>query len=83
MALEWARVLKNDGVKVHLIDPGRVQTKLGVVGDQRNDDSGLKNKKATGALPAHIPADFIKRVAEGEKDDQQGLLHSMQGVQPW
>ena len=75
MALEWARILKNDGVKVFCLDPGLLATELGGVEPE--------SMKAGGALDVSVGADFVVSVAEGQWDENAGRLIGKDGVQPW
>ncbi|ORY26956.1 hypothetical protein BCR39DRAFT_469823 [Naematelia encephala] len=75
MALEWARLLKNDGVKVFLIDPGRLATGLG------GEDPASARKSGAGE-----PIDggrLVKSVIEGDRDEDEGVLITKGGVIPW
>lgn len=75
IARDWARVLKEDGVKVHIIDPGLTATKF----------AGGTPERATsmGAHHPSIPAKLMAEVIEGQHDDHQGVLLSLVGVRGW
>ena len=74
MMAEWARILKEDGVKVWCISPGFLATGLG--GDQE------ANKKS-GALDPTVGANFIRDVVEGARDQDCGKVIRRDNVQPW
>lgn len=74
MMREWERTLREDGVKVWCISPGRLATGLG--GDPE------ANKKG-GALDPAIGGDFIKDVVEGKRDEDVGKVIRKDSVQPW
>jgi NAD(P)-dependent dehydrogenase (short-subunit alcohol dehydrogenase family) len=81
VATEWARVLRNDGVKVFNISPGFLNTGLG-------DDRGTnerREKAAMGAIDPAIGGQFCADVVEGKIDEQawppKVLRKTM--VQPW
>lgn len=74
MVREWARVLKEDGVKVLAVSPGYLATGLG--GDRE------MNRKM-GAIEPSIGANFVRSVVEGERDADVGLVVRKDGVQPW
>jgi NAD(P)-dependent dehydrogenase (short-subunit alcohol dehydrogenase family) len=50
VALEWSRILKNDGVIVHLIDPGMMKTGFGGVPAEQKPKhpSPSRDKRDTG-----------------------------------
>ena len=73
MALEWARVLRNDGVIVHIVDPGQMQTGFG----------GTKAELKTGHPHPSISAGFVKEVLEGKHDEDKEKLLAKSGVIPW
>lgn len=57
MILEWMRVLKHDGMKIHIIDPGFLATDLG-----GGDVEVLRSK---GAQEPIVGGMFIRTVVEG------------------
>lgn len=71
MALEWARVLGNDRVKVFVIDPGRLAT--GLEGEEAEDA-----RKSAAEDPV-VGGRFVRSVIEGERDGDQGWDHSVVG----
>ncbi|KAL9621342.1 MAG: hypothetical protein Q9160_004233 [Pyrenula sp. 1 TL-2023] len=75
MMREWYRILKGDGVKVWCVSPGMLATGLGGGGAQALKEMGAADP-ATGAA-------FVRRVVEGERDKDVGLVVSSGGVQPW
>ncbi|KAL6787275.1 NAD(P)-binding protein [Trichoderma sp. SZMC 28012] len=74
MMREWARVLKEDKVKVCAVSPGLLVTGLG--GDQ-------ELLRQMGAIDPQIGAELVTSVIEGERDTDMGLVINMAGVQPW
>ncbi|KAF5012138.1 hypothetical protein FDECE_1787 [Fusarium decemcellulare] len=74
MMREWARILKEDGVKVWGISPGFLATGLG--GD-------LERNKELGAVDPSIGANFVRDVVEGARDQDTGKVIRSNGVQPW
>ncbi|WWD15624.1 hypothetical protein CI109_100046 [Kwoniella shandongensis] len=74
-ARDWHQVLQADGVIVHLIDPGRVATEFG------GGDPTEKIK--TGASTPDVPAGLVKRVIEGELDQDRGKIVGINGIVPW
>ncbi|RFU80747.1 nadp-binding [Trichoderma arundinaceum] len=74
MMREWARVLKEDGVKVWAVSPGLLATNLG------GDPEFLKN---VGALDPKVGADLVKDVIEGKRDADVGKVVNKAGIQPW
>ncbi|WVR03436.1 hypothetical protein IAU60_000427 [Kwoniella sp. DSM 27419] len=75
MILEWIRILKNDKVKVHCVDPGLLVTNLGGA-----DKDMLR---AIGAQEPIVAGEFIKSVAEGARDADQGKMVKKDGLIPW
>lgn len=75
MALDWARTLKNDGVKVFILDPGLLATNLG----------GMDPKKAAemGAADPSVGGEFVRDVAIGRWDHAEGRLLNKDGILPW
>jgi len=72
---EWARVLKEDGVKVFAISPGYLATGLG---------RGADANKAAGAEDPQLGGEFVKDVVEGQRDADAGKAIRRGGmVQPW
>lgn len=72
---EWARILKEDGVKVWAISPGFLATGLGGV----PRETLLK----MGALEPHIGGEFMRDVVQGKHDDRVGKVIRSNQVQPW
>jgi len=73
---EFARLLKNDGVKVWAISPGFLATGLGGVGQDK--------LRQMGALEPHIGGEFIRDVVQGKRDEDVGKIVRNNGVvQPW
>lgn len=75
VVLDWARVLKEDGVKVFAISPGFLATGLAGV--------GAEILKSLGAGEPSLGGIFIKDVVEGKRDADAGLVINSTGVQPW
>jgi NAD(P)-dependent dehydrogenase (short-subunit alcohol dehydrogenase family) len=74
MMREWARLLREDGVKVCCISPGYLATGLG--GDQE------ENKKR-GAGDPSVGGNFVKDVVEGKRDQDMGKVIRNGSIQPW
>jgi len=74
MMREWARILKEDGVKVWCISPGFLATGLG---------GNAEMLKKMGALDPSIGANFIREVVEGARDGDVGKIIRRTDVQPW
>lgn len=75
--LEWAKILKNDGVKVFAIAPGFLATGLMV--------GGIEQMKKVGAGDASVGGDVIRGVIEGKRDADAGKVVREYDtpVQPW
>lgn len=71
---EWARNLKEDGVKVCCISPGFLATGLG--GNQ-------EKLKSLGARDPALGGALVKDVVEGKRDNDAGKVILSDGVQPW
>ena len=74
MMLEWARILKEDGVKVFAISPGMLATGLG------GDPEAMKKM---GAIDPNIGAELVRDVIEGRRDADVGKVVRKNNVQPW
>ena len=74
MMREWARTLREDGVKVWCISPGFLATGLG-----RDQEA---NKKRS-ALDPQVGADFIRDIVEGLRDHNVGKVIREDNIQPW
>ena len=74
MMREWARLLKEDGVKVWAVAPGFLATGLG--GNQERN-------KAMGAEDPVLGANFIRDVVDGACDQDVGKVVGRSGIQPW
>ncbi|KAJ7353070.1 hypothetical protein DFH08DRAFT_738910 [Mycena albidolilacea] len=72
---EWARILKEDGVKVWAISPGFLATSLG--------GAGKEQLLKMGALEPHIGGEFVRDVVEGKRDHDAGKAIRSNMVQPW
>ncbi|KAK8062070.1 Short-chain dehydrogenase/reductase tropE [Apiospora hydei] len=72
---EWARILRNDGVKVWAVSPGFLATGLGGVGADR--------LKAAGALDPSVGGETVREVVEGKRDGEVGKVVRRDMVQPW
>lgn len=71
LMLDWNHKLKNDSIKVFCVAPGMLATNLGGLGPEA--------AKAMGAGPASLGGDILKRVVEGERDDDTGKIVSKDG----
>ena len=74
MVLEWARMLKEDGVKVFAVGPGMLATGLG------GDPEAMKKM---GAIDPKIGAELVRDVVEGRRDEDVGKVVRKNNVQPW
>lgn len=75
MALEWARVLRHDKVKIHILDPGLLATTLGGA-----DPAFLKK---IGAADPSVGGEFVRDVVKGKWDDHVEQLIGKDGVVAW
>ena len=78
---EWARLLRNDGIKVFDVSPGFLNTGLG-------DDRGggeRRDKAAMGAIDPAVGAEFCADVLDGKRDEQAWPVKVLRKdmVQPW
>ncbi|KAH7372180.1 hypothetical protein BKA64DRAFT_728913 [Cadophora sp. MPI-SDFR-AT-0126] len=71
---EWARILREDGVKVWGVSPGFLATGLGM---------GAELTKKMGAVEPQVGAEVIRGVVEGERDEDVGKVVKKDGVQPF
>lgn len=81
LAVEWGRLLHNDGIAVFNISPGFLDTGLG-----DNRDTGEKcDKAAMGAIDPAIGGGFCADVVEGKRDEWAWPMKTMRkdGIQPW
>lgn len=75
VALDWARCLRNDGVRVFNVSPGLLATGLG------GDRERLVRR---GALYPAVGGQLVRDVIEGARDaDAGGRVVRGEGVQPW
>ncbi len=74
MMREWARIFKEDGVKVWCISPGMLVTGLG---------GNPERTKQMGGLDPSIGANFVRDVVEGKRDQDVGKVIRTDNVQPW
>lgn len=72
---DWARVLKNDGVKVWAVSPGFLATGLG--------GQGPDVLKRFGAAEPSVGGEFVRGVVEGKYDHVVGKVIKVDKVQPW
>lgn len=75
LAREWRRLLHDDGVKVHILCPGRVATTFGGWTSEQ--------AKTQGATDIDAPANFIKTVVDGGRDEDEGKFIHQGGVYPF
>lgn len=74
MMREWARILKEDGVKIWCVSPGYLATGLG---------TSQETNKKMGAIDPTIGANFIRDVVQGARDEDVGKAIRRDDVQPW
>jgi NAD(P)-dependent dehydrogenase (short-subunit alcohol dehydrogenase family) len=74
MMREWARILKQDGVKVWCISLGFLATGLG---------GNPELNKQMGAEDPVLGANFVRDVVEGAWDQDVGRVVRRTGIQPW
>ncbi|KAL9086014.1 MAG: hypothetical protein Q9159_004407 [Coniocarpon cinnabarinum] len=74
MMREWARILKEDGVKVFCVSPGLLITNLA------NDPEFIRG---IGGVPASVGAERMRSVIEGERDSDAGLIIFQDRIQPF
>ncbi|KAM0262186.1 hypothetical protein ACHAQJ_001931 [Trichoderma viride] len=72
--LNWHWILREDGVKTFAISPGFLATNLG---------GSPETLKAMGAGDPSIGGEFIRKVTEGERDEDAGKVVDNGGVQDW
>lgn len=72
---EWARILKEDGVKVWAISPGFLATGLGGLGKEQLLKMGAKDPSVGGQ--------FIRDVVQGQRDQDVGKVIRAEMIQPW
>ncbi|KAK7995717.1 Short-chain dehydrogenase/reductase 2b [Apiospora arundinis] len=72
---EWARILREDGVRVWAVSPGFLATGLGGVGAER--------LKQAGALDPAVGGETVRDVVEGKRDGEVGKVVRRDMVQPW
>lgn len=72
---EWARILKEDGVRVWAVSPGFLATGLGGIGAEK--------LKAMGALDPSVGGETVRDVVEGKRDTEVGKVVRRDMVQPW
>lgn len=79
--VEWARLLKNDGVAVFNISPGFLATGLG---DDRATGDRI-DKGALGAIDPAVGAAFCADVIEGKRDEEAWPPKVLRRdhLQPW
>lgn len=64
LMVDWNHKLKADGVKVWAVGPGMLATNLGGLGPEKARELGAGDPSAGG--------DIIRRVVEGERDNDVG-----------
>ncbi|KXS94996.1 hypothetical protein AC578_1523 [Pseudocercospora eumusae] len=73
---DWARVLKNDGVKVWGVSPGFLATRFA--------DWTEEEMREMGAGDASVAGAFVRDVVEGRRDADVGMIVKRDGtVQAW
>lgn len=71
---EFARLLKEDGVKVWGVSPGFLATGLG---------PGAEFTRKMGALEPSVGAEVVRGVVEGKRDADVGKVVRKDDVQPF
>ena len=77
-------MLREDGVRVFCVSPGRLATGLGI-GEEANRRAGA----GAGAGDPRLGAEFVRGVVEGERDEEgEGIIGGeggigREGVQAW
>ncbi|PVH75659.1 putative short chain dehydrogenase [Cadophora sp. DSE1049] len=71
---EWARLLRDDGVRIWGVSPGFLATGLG---------PGAEFTRKMGALEPGVGAEVVRGVVEGERDADVGKVVKKDGVQPF
>ena len=81
VATEWARILRNDGVRVFAISPGFLNTGLGI---DRISGQGV-DKEALGAIDPSVGGEYCADVIEGRRDEDAWPIKALRRtmVQPW
>ncbi|TVY42421.1 Short-chain dehydrogenase/reductase [Lachnellula subtilissima] len=76
MMVEWAKALKNDGVKVWAVAPGLLATSLG---------GNTELLKRLGAQEPSVGGDVMRGVIEGKRDADAGnvVREYLTPIQPW
>jgi NAD(P)-dependent dehydrogenase (short-subunit alcohol dehydrogenase family) len=77
MILEWKRVLYHDGVKVFAVNPGYLATGL------NGTENSLEEMKGSGARDVSLGGEFVRKVVEGDRDDDEGKLIEEGRVVDW
>lgn len=72
---EWARVLREDGVKVWAVSPGFLATGLGGMGKEQ--------LVKMGAVEPHVGGEFVRDVVQGKHDDRVGKVIRANQTQAW
>lgn len=82
VAIEWARMLRNDGVRVFNVSPGFLNT--GLSNDRATGE--VLDKAALGAQDPSLGGQFCADVVGGKKDEfawPARVLHRGDFTQPW
>lgn len=76
LMVEWAKALRNDGVKVWAVAPGLLATSLG---------GNTELLKKLGAQDPKIGGETIRRIVEGKRDEDVGKVvrEYLSPIQPW
>ncbi|KAH9909499.1 NAD(P)-binding protein [Xylariomycetidae sp. FL2044] len=72
---EWARLLRNDGVKIWAVSPGFLATGLSGIGSER--------MRAMGAQDPSVGGEFVRDVVQGQRDADVGKIIRRDTLQPW
>ena len=74
MAKEWAKMLRNDGVKVNIVALGKFATALG--------GESIEEQVKMGVPAPEVAGEFVKSFIEGKHDEETGFV-GIDGVVPW
>jgi len=75
LALEWTRTLKNDKIKVFILNPGYLATGFG--------GQPAEQVLQYGGIEPIVGGRFLRTVIEGARDADEGVMIEKDGVVPW
>lgn len=75
LALEWKRLLREDGVHVAIINPGLLATNLGYVGAEK--------LKQMGAADPIVGGMVVRATVEGDRDADEDKMIQKDGTAAW